>query len=134
MIFESQFENLLKQEEVLNDLRSHIYVHSSCTFHVDPNQVEKVIRQILTHNNYDDNPDDAFLWEELIEIVNSWNRRIGFSWHKPNEMNDPSKFCIFPVFFEEIRVGSRQDFVLENGLATKISSRQNIKSTVDLVS
>ena len=109
-------------------------MHSSCALHFDPNQVEKVIRQILTHKTYDNNPNDAFLWEELIEIVNSWNRRIGFSWHKLNRMNDPSKFCIFPVFFEDIRVGSRQDFVLENGLATKISSRQNIKSTIDLVS
>ena len=66
--------------------------------------------------------------------MQSWNRRVAFSWHKPEEMNDRSKFRILPVFFERTRKGSRQDYALDkNGFATRIGSRQNINATIPLV-
>ena len=63
----------------------------------------------MTHNTNDEKHNDAFSWETLDKIVKSWNRGIGFSWHKQSEMKDPSKFRIFPAFVNKIRTGNRQD-------------------------
>ena len=76
---------------------------------VNPRQVEEVIHQILSLITDDEKHDNAFSWETLDNIVNSWNREIGFSWHKQSEMKHPSKFRIFPVFVDKIRLGSRQN-------------------------
>lgn len=96
-----------KKKEVPDDLENHIYVKYN--FHVDENEVKKVIHQILTHDTNDNSHDDSFSWIELVNIVEKWEKRVGFSWNKPDEMKDSSKFRILPVFYETIRLGSRKD-------------------------
>ena len=96
-----------KKKEVPDDLENHIYVKYN--FHVDESEVKKVIHQILTHDTNDNSHDDSFSWIELVNIVEKWEKRVGFSWNKPDEMKDSSKFRILPVFYETIRLGSRKD-------------------------
>ena len=96
-----------KKKEVLDDLENHIYVKYN--FHVDEIEVKKVIYQILTHDTNDNSHNDSFSWIELVNIVKKWEKRVGFSWNKPNEMEDSSKFRILPVLYQTIRPGNRKD-------------------------
>ena len=96
-----------KKKEVLDDLENHIYVKYN--FHVDEIEVKKVIYQILTHDTNDNSHNDSFSWIELVNIVKKWEKRVGFSWNKPDEMEDSSKFRILPVLYQTIRPGNRKD-------------------------
>jgi len=96
-----------KKKEVPDDLENHIYVKDN--FHVDENEVKKVIYQILTHDTNDNSHNDSFSWIELVNIVEKWEKRVGFSWDKPDEMKDSSKFRILPVLYQTIRPGNRKD-------------------------
>ena len=121
-MFKTQLKKL--SDKILYDLGNHIYI--DCDFHdVDLDQVGKVIHQILTHDPCNENADNEYSWDELINIVKSWKNKVGFSRHKPDEMKDESKFRILPVLFYSGRQGSRRDYDCnENGDAIKISSRE----------
>lgn len=97
----------LKREEFLSASCNHTGIYVKYTLqNVDQYQIAKIIHQIRNYGTNEENNDDNLSWNELVQIVQTWEGNVGILGCHELQI-DEFEFRIYPVLYYNPKPGNR---------------------------
>lgn len=126
----------MKREEFLSASCNHTGIYVKYTLqNVDQYQIAKIIHQIRNYGTNVENNDDNLSWNELVQIVQTWEGNVGILGCHELQI-DEFEFRIYPVLYYNPKPGNRSyttTDVAATNATTKTPLMQQVSSQVSVI-